>query len=1067
MPPALKKGMLGTYAGFLAWRVWRDWLAPAYSLWFLKNRPDDDTLALLLGRSIPSIRDKLANALQVYRNREKEESRSSVELAEASLAQASREFLSADLRKAVSSEAVRKPLWYAALMVLLVCAAGLTLRSPLRGAYTRLRNPGKQYEKPIPFEYMVLPGTVRKIQGDPVELRIAFSRLHPSATVLWMREPGKEVEEIVLQRPYGYRIAAVRGAFEYRFLLDRYKTEIHRIHVTERPDVRALSLTVLFPAYTRRSVQHLDHYSGAVEGVPHTRVDVAVRSNKTLRDAWLLFDQGRRIPMAVNDRNASGRFTIRSDDRYRIVLEDTSGLSNADPIRYPVRCVPDLAPSVEILSPDETFDLDASMTVPLRLEALDDYGITAASIGYWTVTPESDPAAVFDTLTMDLPVPAEKPTRLSIEHAWSLEAVPLFPDDLIHYFFQVFDNDPFLGPKRSRSAVYSIRFPSILEIVDRVAREQDRQVEAWDGLYGQSRELRQAMERFSEELKKGETEAWETKKDLQKSLGRWEEERKKIGELNDQLEQLVERMQENQLLSAEIVQKYQELQDLIREMDSPEWTEAMNRLQESLEGMDPQALKDALQDFQITHDQLRKSIERTLSLFKKLRVEQKLDALIAQIKDLAGRQEAINRQVQQDPSGDMQLAARQETGVEQDTRQFERDAQALMDPMRESQERAVPEYQAFLDTLGQARLTDRLQDIRERMLEGNTSDASIRGSEAVQRMESLLEQLARVRQQLQSEGKERIIAALQRISRQLLGLSQQQETLMEQVSDGERNAAQAGGMQSALLAGLRQAADSLVSLSRETFLVSPEMGRSIGEAGADMERSLTDLQSGNPRSASKNQGMAMAALNRSVLQMQDAMGRLGQSSSGLGSESFFLQLEQMGQGQDAINRQAMDLLGQGRLSMEQQNAMAKLAGAQSALAQRLRNLLNEPGNRNRGLGDLGQLVEEMEKAVEELLRDQPDRRTVERQERILSRLLEAQQSLQEQDYGKERKARTGREIVRQGPDPARLILSPLEVQIQRHLKDLAKEGYTPEYRELIRRYYESLLKEKNLQTVKR
>ena len=84
--------------------------------------------------------------------------------------------------------------------------------------------------------------------------------------------------------------------------------------------------------------------------------------------------------------------------------------------------------------------------------------------------------------------------------------------------------------------------------------------------------------------------------------------------------------------------------------------------------------------------------------------------------------------------------------------------------------------------------------------------------------------------------------------------------------------------------------------------------------------------------------------------------------------------------------------------------------------------------------------------------------TLQRQERILSRLLDASKSMRERDWEKKRRAETANEVSKRSPgelDPS--LLDPRQ-GIQRDLQRAVQEGYRRDYEALIRSYYENVQK---------
>ena len=366
---------------------------------------------------------------------------------------------------------------------------------------------------------------------------------------------------------------------------------------------------------------------------------------------------------------------------------------------------------------------------------------------------------------------------------------------------------------------------------------------------------------------------------------------------------------------------------------------------------------------------------------------------------------------------------------------------------------------AVMDEMDRRGLPQQIDRASEAMRAGNRETASMQGEGSEQTLTSMKEMMQTLQKNLQNRQREKVARAMRRASLRLLQLSRGEESLMQGSSGGRVTSTEAARRQQSLMAGLSSVVDSLVQLSEQTFFITPEMGRALGEAQAQMGRALHNMTEGG-RGTAGHQAEAMGALNRSVMAIQDALGRIEGAGSGLGMEAFMLQLEQMGLEQIRINQQMMDMLNQGQLSLEQQAAMARLAAEQEALKRALEDALGQYRRASDIPGRLDNLVGEMEEIVHEMRQHGARPETLRRQERILSRLLDAQRSVRQRDTSRKRRAEAGEDVRRESPADFQQNTVAWRERIRRDILRLAKEGYTQEYQELIRKYFETLTTEK-------
>jgi hypothetical protein len=125
----------------------------------------------------------------------------------------------------------------------------------------------------------------------------------------------------------------------------------------------------------------------------------------------------------------------------------------------------------------------------------------------------------------------------------------------------------------------------------------------------------------------------------------------------------------------------------------------------------------------------------------------------------------------------------------------------------------------------------------------------------------------------------------------------------------------------------------------------------------------------------------------------------------------------------------------------------------------MQKMNDQMGNRDDGLGRLGEMGGQMEEVVEDLLNMNVDRKTIDRQRQILSRMLDAQKSVREREYSKKRKAEQAKQYIARDPGA---LENPEDEQlkaIQDALKQALREGYGPDYQKLIEAYFKMLSEE--------
>ena len=149
-----------------------------------------------------------------------------------------------------------------------------------------------------------------------------------------------------------------------------------------------------------------------------------------------------------------------------------------------------------------------------------------------------------------------------------------------------------------------------------------------------------------------------------------------------------------------------------------------------------------------------------------------------------------------------------------------------------------------------------------------------------------------------------------------------------------------------------------------------------------------------------------------ILMLINSMNEMQSTGSAAGLESYLEQLDQIGQGQSEINMGTMQLGQMGMMS--QQEMMKRLQAEQQALKQQLEQLIEDmPGNQ--GQGGLSKAAEDMEDVINSFKNNRINSETKNKQQKILSRLLDSQKSLKKRDFSDKRKGEIADNIDYQGP----------------------------------------------------
>ena len=708
-------------------------------------------------------------------------------------------------------------------------------------------------------------------------------------------------------------------------------------------------------------------------------------------------------------------------------------------------------------------DIVGDQSLQLLVHAEDDFGFTRMRLGYRLIHSRYQGAQA-EYSYLSIPIPSGQQTEVEVPFLWNLSTMDLVPEDVVEYFAEVFDNDAVKGPKSARSNLYLLRLPSLQEVFSDVNKGHEQSFDEIKQAMEDAKQLRDAVESVNTDIKKNKNIDWQQQKKMEEMAKKYQEIQKKLQNVGQQLDEMVQKMDQQKVLSKETMEKYMELQQLFQELNSSELQQALKQMQQAVQNVSKEQLQQAMRQVTFSEEQFRQGIERTMELLKRIQIEQKVDEVKKRAQELEHLQNQLRDEGSKalnDKEKQQEAAAKQENLALKE-QEMEKASADLAKRMEEFfTEMPLDKLNALNQQLQQKDLGQQMKNAGQQMRQGDMQQAQQTQQETQEGLKNFSEQMDALQQEMLQQQAQHVVNELRKATNNMLTLSERQEALKEQSKSAATNSPQLrrnaeGQLQ--VMQDLNNVTNGLSELSKKSFAVTPAMGKAIGEAMAKMQNAMKDLDTRNGQMASQDQDMAMASLNEGAVQIQNALQSMMQGGQG-GPGGLLQQLQMLAGSQMSLNLRS-EQLGQG-MTMQQAAEAARLAQQQDAIKKSLDQLNQEAKDsqeQQRLLGDLDKISEEMKEVVSNLQQNNVSRETIQKQQRILSRLLDASKSMHERDYEKKRTSKAGTNIVRKSPDE----LNPSELNATNKLReDLLKalqQGYSKDYQELIRKYFEELQK---------
>lgn len=1025
-----------------------------------------------LGLHFPEVNDELLNAMQLVEEKTNEEVYSG-SLIDAAFKQVYAKTSLINFTDVISFEKVKKVAVYFFASILFTGILFAFIPG-LQAATYRIFNYDLEFIPPPKFVFDVKPGDKVVTKGDDVELSATISGDLPKEVFVAVKREDQTSFEYKKVIPdsiniYSNKLLSVRSTFQYYFTAEDISSKIFSIEVIDPPVISMLDVTISPPAYSKLPIIN-QRDNGNVTGLPGTTVSFIINSTKKLESANLSFDNGNEISLNISNRQATGSFRIREDAQYQILLNDENGNQNLTPIAYTVRALQDAYPSIEIIVPNKNVSLPSDNRLALLSKIQDDYGFNKLLLYYRLSASRYDfPQEEFTSI--EIPI-NKNVNEQNVQYIWNMSQLNLATEDEVTYYLEVFDNDAVSGPKSTKTQMFLVRVPSLDDILAGAEDIQQKTEQELMQTLKDAQELKETLDKLEQELRQDKKEiTWQEKEKIEQALEKFEELQDKVEQISKDLSQMQDELQQNNLLSPETLEKYMELQELLSQLSSEEMKKAMERMQDMLQKMDRKQIQEAMKDLTLDEERFKASIERTLNLLKRIQIEQKVDELIKRSEDIAERQQNLEQQINDNQNmsqNDRNQMSQKQSDISKDLEQFEKQLENLLEQMNQFDDMPSDELKEMIDEFQEQGNKEMSDNASDKMMQMQMQQAKQMQQQISSNMQQMQQQMMEMQQQMMQQNFMQVITDMMRMMNNLINLSKEQEELKNESQRLDPNSQkfnENAQRQSTNARNLDRLMQQLGELSQKTFAVTPEMGKAIGSARMQMNNALQHLQNRQGNIASNSQGESMKSLNEAAILMKGAMDQMmqqGGQGGGGGMMSMMQQLQQMAGQQMGLNNLTQSLGGNGSLSPQQQGELQRLAQQQELIQKSLEQLDREArasGQSRKIPANLEDIVKQMQEVVSDMKTEKLDDNLVQKQERILSRLLDAQRSINQRDYERERESNTGENIVRQSPAELNLSSESGKDKLREELMRAVREGYSKDYENLIRRYFESLQKD--------
>ncbi|MEN0004176.1 MAG: DUF4175 family protein [Bacteroidota bacterium] len=1013
--------------------------------------------AEIIGSHFGDVKDKLLNVLQLKHQSDQVDQRA---LILASINQKSEEIKVVPFKKAIDLSKNRKYLRYALPPLLLLLFILIAAPRVITDSTNRLINNSKEFEKPAPFSFSLEQEDLSVIQFEdfPISVKVEGTQL-PNEVFIEVDNYQYRLNKDAKNK-FSYTFSNVQKETEFRIFSSSISSESFTLDVLKKPNVLGFEVDLDYPAYTLRKDEKLESIGDLVVPVG-TNIDWVFNAQNT--DAIAIrFAEKEEEPIK---RFADELFTYKkralSNAPYKLFISNEQ-LPNADSISYSITVIPDLYPTIKA---EKFQDSTENKLLFFVGEASDDYGLRRLSFNY-----QIKKASGKQAEPVVLPLGKVENRQAQFEHTFDMNELALEPGDEVSYYFEIYDNDGVNGSKSARTAPMLFAMPTVDEF-EQMEEENDQKIK--DNLMNalkESKDIQQEMKKMREKLLQEKELDWQDKKELEKLLERQKNLENKIEEAKQAYEENLQNQEEFSETEEQIMEKQEQLQELFEEVMSEEMQELMEKIEELMQELEKDEALEMMEDFEMNDEELEMELDRMLEMMKQLELEKEMTDAIEKMEELAEKQEELSEETEKGEKEQEELQKDQEEINEE----FE-DLKEKMDEMEKKNEelenpKDMPDRDEQMEDI-----QEDLNDSQEQLDQQQNSKASESQKKASQKMKDMAAAMQMQMQSGEMEQMEEDMASLRQLLENLVGLSFDQEGLIDNFGVTNVNTPRYTELvqdQFKLKDDFRLVEDSLHALSKRVFQIESFVTEKVTEIKSNIRESLEDLEERKKPQASEHQQRTMTNVNDLALMLSEVMAQMQQQMGGMmpgaqmcnnpgnnqSGKNGQKPGDKISQGQDGLNEQMKKMKeglekGMGGSSKE----FAQMAAKQAALRKALREKSKKLKEQGKGSQELEDLIEQMDKVETDLVNKKLTNEMLKRQEEILTRLLQHEKAERQRELDQKRKAEVGSQKERALPPSMEEYIKKRKAEVEMYKS--VSPSLKPYYKFLVDEYFKNLKSE--------
>ncbi|MFM2225052.1 MAG: hypothetical protein RJA07_1254 [Bacteroidota bacterium] len=1063
--------------------------------------------AQIIGTHFQNVQDKLLNVLQLSAIANSELAAHSSQLIIASIDQKISELKPIPFQSAVNLNDNKKYLKYAIVPTLALIAILLIVPSWITKPTKRLLNPTEHFEREAPFEFIILNKNLEVLQQNDITLQLKISGkiLPDEVFVNWQNNDYKLQKKSANE--FEYKLSNLQKTTAFHFEAAGFKSKEFQIKVISRPMIVGFDLQVNYPSYLGRKNEALKNI-GDMEVPEGTTLSWKFNTQNT--DNIQIHFSDSSVLKATNENDFSTTKRMMQAASYTLFVSNNE-VKNADSITYHINVIPDLYPTISV---NEMHDSINKKLIYFVGNAEDDYGLRSIIFHYQITSTENPNAS--KPLSVNISQTGGKYAQFT--HFIDISTLNAKPGDRVNYYFECFDNDGVHGSKSGRTGMMLYQLPTDKELEKQVALNSKSILADLEKALKEAKDLKNQLKQLQEKLLQKKSLSYEEKKQLEELQAKEKQLENRIDNMEQHFEESKNALAEMQQLTPEMQEKMDALKEMMKEMKKDDDSKKLEDMAENMEKMNKEQMMEQLKEQQQNQEQKQKELDRMMSLFKQMQLDQKVQEAIKNLEELAKKQDDLQQKTDENKNAD--ASKNQELKKQQDDLKKEfGDVKKKLDEIAKMDKEGKDQLKMDETKQDQKDIEQEQQNSSDELSQNQNSKSSKSQKSASSKMQSLAKKMQQKQESAEAEQLEMDLRAIRQLLENLVKLSYDQEDLMNDVRTANINNPQYLMMmqrQQKLKEDSKMIEDSLYSLGKTVMQIKKYVTEQMTEINKYHIRSIASLEARSTYQAAGEEQYIMTGANNLALMLTEIMQNMqmqqqsasskpgsgkcnkpGGMGSGKQGKKNGKQLKDLSQMSKEMQEQLAKMMGEkpgdkpgdkpgnkpgekpeqkpggkemgggGQSNQESKNGkvsnkegtsskeFAEMAAKQAAIRKALQQFDKENNKDGKSkYGNLQQLAKDMERNETDLVNKRLTGEMLRRQQDIVTRLLEAEEAERKQDQDNKRESKTAED--KQQPMPPALKEYLLKRQAELELYKTLPPNLRPYYKQKVEEYFKNI-----------